>query len=552
MAGKEPVHIDVWGCCTSRDIFAIAENDNVKVVKYYQLPIFTQFDKSEDMLANRMTIDEVDAHKSNYANRMAKAELNREALEGLLESDSEWLVLDVRYYTYLYYEAVFNGVPHYYSRVIVNADEVVRSVEKKGLDIESFNKLPLNEEDVDFKLDEACDFFKKRYGKNIILVQVRESDRILDENGMVVPRVQGGREKALLMEDDLFNRLLDKLDCYYIKCPENVASETYHKWGHRGHGTSVHYTYDYYEYANRCIEIILSGDKDWLKKCDRLFVELSSFYNALLFGEKASLQNVVGRMEARLRVAKTPEAVHDVIDFAEKIASDPKNAKIEGRVHSAIADIYLDNKLLKNEDYLAEAVKHLKIGLESGVSKDRYRLFDVLWEIGTKKSYKEAVGLVRSKAGEGDPEAMYRMGRAFRFGRGVRMDKDVACRLLGDASVGCRDARSDYYAMVWNLKKPEHFERLYSFLIELENRNSLENYYLGEMLRTGKGCTKDLDSALLYLSDATDLPRARRAIFETMWDYNDEDRDVDAFGIANLYALEGDATSMRCLSWAYC
>jgi len=552
MVGEEPVHIDVWGCCTSRDIFAISENDDVKVVKYYQLPLFTQLDNSEDMLKDRVALEEISAYKSNYANRMAKAELNREVLEGLLESDSEWIVIDVRFYTYIYYEVKFNGSSHYYSRVNVNGADVRRSVEKKGFHIDSFNRYRINEEDVDFKLDEICDFLKGRYGRNIILVQIKEAARIVNEKGEVVPLKQTNRERSLLMEDELFNRMLDKLDCFYIKCPDNVVSEHYHKWGSIGHGMPVHYSYEYYDYASRCVDIIISGAEDWLKRCDRLYTELSAFYNSLIHGEKASIQNIIGRIEARLRVANTPKKVQKVVEFAEGFASDPNNSKIKGKVFDAIADIYLGGKYPDTPKKNEGIIRYLELGTDAGISKNRYRLFDALWNIGTEESYAEAVRLVKSKAEEGDPEAMYRFGRALRFGKGVPMDKEAACDYLHKASAECKAAREDYYTMVWNLRQPELFARLFSFLIRLETRDALEDYYLGAMFRTGKGCTKNLDKALSYLNKATELQRARRALFETLCEYNDKGHDDEAFRIAKTYASEGDPTSMRCLSWSYC
>jgi len=545
MVVKEPVYIDVWGCCTSRDIFAISGNDNVKVGKYYHLPLFTQFDRSGDMVEDRISIEEVDAHKSGYANRMAKAELNREVLEGLQESDSEFIVVDVRFYTYVYYEATFNGSAHHYPRVIVNVDEVNRSVAKKGATIDSFGWRLIDEDDVDFRLDEICDFLKKMYGRNVILLQLKEADRIVDENGNVVPLEQTNRERSLTMEDDLFNRMLDKLNCYYIKCPDNVVAEYYHKWGPVGHGMPVHYTYEFYEYASRCVDIIVSKDKLWLKKCDRLYTELSAFYNKLIHGETASIQNAIGRINARLSAAKTPEKVQETIDFAESLAFDPGNSKIKGRVCEVIADIYLDKKQLGVLSMSEKVLEYLRISADSGESKNRYRLFDALWDIGTPESYEEAVKLVRRSAKKGDPEAMFRFGQALRYGRGAPRNKTAACRYLGEASVECKDARDDYYTMVWNLNRPELDEKLYSFLIGLEKREPLDCYFLGEMLRTGRGCEKDLDEALSYLSEATDLPRARKALFETLCAYGDEERDADAFEIAKAFSMDGDANSMK-------
>jgi len=131
------VKLDVWGSCLARDVLGIVESDGLEVGKYFQLSPFTQMDTSEIMMRDRVELDEVDRRKHEYRERMAKAELNREVLESLEQSDSEWIVIDLRYYSYHYYRVKFGGSQHLYLSLRVNKNEVQHSIEKKGLEMES-------------------------------------------------------------------------------------------------------------------------------------------------------------------------------------------------------------------------------------------------------------------------------------------------------------------------------------------------------------------------------------------------------------------------------
>ncbi len=55
------------------------------------------------MMKNGVELEEIDRREHNHRERMTKAELNREVLESLERSGSEWIVIDLRYYSYHYY-----------------------------------------------------------------------------------------------------------------------------------------------------------------------------------------------------------------------------------------------------------------------------------------------------------------------------------------------------------------------------------------------------------------------------------------------------------------
>ncbi len=548
---KEPAKIDIWGCCTSRDIFGIVDNENLNVGKYFQVPTWTQFDRSDVMMADRIELEELDQREGTFKTRMTKAELNREAIEGLEQSGSDWIVLDLRYFTYKYYQAEFGGSTHYYLDFRVHADELRRSVSKKGLEIDRLNATLIDEEDVDFRLDDLCGFLERRYGKNIIIVQIKEASAMVTKDGDIVPLKIENQDRSLLMEDDLFCRLVDRLGCYYVKCPDNVMSDYYHKWGGRGNGVPVHYLYEYYDYANKCIEIITSGDKDWIRKCDMLYVELSAYFNRMRFGEEVTRANSIRRIRTMAKRARAPEDTEKVVEFAEGLVAKTDSAVTKREICSLIGNMLSDRRL--GDDYLERSAEFLRMAVDLGDEQSRCALFDILMRIDTHESQREAVDAVYPAAKKGDPGSMGRVGLSYKNGKGLPQDVDLACEWFLKAMDECAWVKGELYSMLWMLQDPERDRQLYGIVSSVKEPESLDHAYLGRLLRHGRGCEPDLEAAMKQMRLAMDdIGWAKHELFDMLWKYEDEDHDSEAFDMLMPFAEKEIGPSMGRIGNAYC
>jgi len=296
---------------------------------------------------------------------------------------------------------------------------------------------------------------------------------------------------------NVFNKVLDRLQCYYIKCPDNIVSDSYHKWGGMGHGVPVHYTYEFYLYANRCIEIITSGDKDWIRKCDRLYLELSMFYNSLIYEEDISLNNSLRRIEAKIKDADTPEKIEEAIAFSKELAESCKTPAARGEILSKIGEIYMNNGV--GENSLETAIEYFRMALETDSANGRNNLFDALLTVGTQDSMLEAVHLVYPYAKEGDPESMARLGKAYELGKGAPLNMETAMKWYRLAAPKSEAARYDYSRIIWKLEDPELDKELFELISDVNTKNEMDHAYLSRLLRSGRGCERDLDQAVDHL-----------------------------------------------------
>ncbi len=86
---------------------------------------------------------------------------------------------------------------------------------------------------------------------------------------------------------------------------------------------------------------------------------------------------------------------------------------------------------------------------EKNVGWAKNELFDILWGIGTPESMSEMIKVAENFAAQGNPNAMGRLGRAYRDGKGVEQDLDKAAewmRKAAEKNVGW--AKIEYDAII--------------------------------------------------------------------------------------------------------
>lgn len=261
---SKTVKIDIVGACPSRDLISLVNNERFVVCKYFSLLFAPSFDNSPLLESGHVTPDQLEG-QSGYIKRINASELNRTVIQELNNSGAEWVLLDMYNVTRGLNEVCFGGEKHYYSGRWVSKHNIEQSVKEKGMQIDSFKKIELDEyPEVEESIDLFCEYLKSRYGKHIILVELKPSLWQLDGDGAVNYTRDVASETMSRYMDKYFIKFLERLDCYYIKTPPNVICDSYHKFG----PDRVHYVQDWYEYSNAVMELIVNEDPDYLRKSD--------------------------------------------------------------------------------------------------------------------------------------------------------------------------------------------------------------------------------------------------------------------------------------------
>ena len=112
---------------------------------------------------------------------------------------------------------------------------------------------------------------------------------------------------------------------------------------------------------------------------------------------------------------------------------------IAGDVESigCLARVFRDGKGVKQD--LGKAAEWMRKAADKNIGWAKNELFDILWRINTPESQEEMISVATAFAEAGDGNAMGRLGRAYRDGRGVKQDLGKAAewmRKAADKNIG--------------------------------------------------------------------------------------------------------------------
>ncbi len=404
MDSNECPSVDIWGCCVSRDIFSMNQDRGYSIGYYVgghsYIPQFSAHE-TEDVLPSEMSGDSPNFLKKSMCN-----EYNKRILDGLRSTGSEWIIVDLRSATYRHYEAVFeDGKRESFS---AHTDEFLNllksALDKKGKKYE-LEEIPFSMETCIKYMDPLATFLKERYGNKIILVETLESSYRLNESGEIHEWEGESRlQNSKIMR--LNNEFIKKTGCYYIKCPFDVLSDDFHRWG----PARVHYVTEFYRYALDVIDYITkTGNPDY-REIDIRYLECAALMNEIRMAQRSSVSNAVKRV---YRLIKTdPE---EAVRVTESLSDEDYEAKVVSlsRLYRFGAGSY-PRSLVKSAEWMRKACQCNK--------NWSAELFDLLWKIGTEDSCREAVELIKPLAEAGIGIYEERMGTAFCEGKGVGKD----------------------------------------------------------------------------------------------------------------------------------
>ncbi len=495
----DPLYVDVWGVCATRDVFGIP-GDTIDLSSEFEVrnyikatSVVAQFSEHGGPVLTAQDMDEymkrADPHMSGTHRKSVLNDFNKTAIGVLEKSDAEWLVIDLRATAFGVSEIRYpGGGKDYYSLNYEAEREILEDIlSHKGIEY-SIHSAEISEETIENALDSMISFCKRKYGEKIILLGPYETPNYFNKHGGLGIFEDGPdplSRTALLFR--LNYRFVKETGCYYIKNPMNNIAEYYHKWGLR----TVHYIDEYYYYALECIRLITKGDGNLSRKLELLYLEYSSRFASMRAKEILSAKNTLARIRNAYESGKPGTVEDEVRRLSEQN---------EEGLFLMLGEFYFSGTgVEKDLDKAAEYTRRC-IGTSAGNSQ----MAEILLSVGTPEADTELRSLLLSPGMAGTRDGDYYLAKAYREGRGFGKDLDKAALLMRRARDKKRKgAAMELCGILWETGTEESLSEMMSALEKpalKENKNGC--YLLGRAYMEGKGTGKDLDKAAYMMRRA--------------------------------------------------
>ncbi|MBR2255088.1 MAG: sel1 repeat family protein [Candidatus Methanomethylophilaceae archaeon] len=163
----------------------------------------------------------------------------------------------------------------------------------------------------------------------------------------------------------------------------------------------------------------------------------------------------------------------------------------EPEAYAILARAYRDGKGVGKDERKAKQL--YEYAIRGDVKWARNELFDILYSSKDEKDNHRAVEIVSVMANKGDRYALLRLGKAYRDGKGVDRDPDLASLYFRQSyEGGSDDAGVELARMLIARSEGSDLEDAFDIVSLLSgkgNRSAMQ--LLGEMYRDGKGVGKD-------------------------------------------------------------
>lgn len=190
--------------------------------------------------------------------------------------------------------------------------------------------------------------------------------------------------------------------------------------------------------------------------------------------------------------------------MSEKTVERLKDASASGDVESMrlLGIIYRDGKGV--EKSLTESVVWLRKASAKGSGAASVQLMDVLMNIGDADSLSEMLMIAHKFADEGNGDGMIRLGRAYRTGKGVEKNLEMAAQWFANAaSSGVKWATNELFDTFWQMNTPESNKHMTEVIRPYaQSGNPGANARLGRAYHIGRGIKKndDIAQALMHFA----------------------------------------------------
>lgn len=280
---------NILGCCVTRDIFSMHQNDGGHKVNQYInefSPLFS-LENGLDLDYDKYNSIDISSISSNFIKRCTYLDITKNIFNYITKKASDYLIIDpgpIRM-GYIVFE---NGITCYAGRV---SQKIINyMIEQKIFPpiYESLNFDYMSLREFEYRTIKYCNKLKTLYPTNrIILNEIQHGFLLFDRNDKKITTFKDSYElkrknKLLSYIFEIMKRELK--GCHIIYMPRNIMCDKHHYLG----WAPLHFTKGYYDYGLEAINIILSSksiaeEVDRLEKCrikwQRLYATI--FYHHL-------------------------------------------------------------------------------------------------------------------------------------------------------------------------------------------------------------------------------------------------------------------------------
>ncbi len=545
-SGPERIDIDVWGGCVSRDVFKtvskyFGRDGRYRLNFYGPTSFFAQFSEhiSPDVPADDApVIGAMEGYPSAVS--CVQRDCNKTAVQEMEGSGAEWLVIDGRGLAHgLVRIACRDGRNEYLSGWNKEGIEAVKeALSRKGTayDVEDLG-IDIPGKLFRRSLERLSEFVKRRYGRNVILLDAEEAKFYMDQDG----NVSTFGDDASDDRNDLLGRFEKEFakesGCHRIRQPGFMVCDAYHGSGL----SSAHFAEEYYWYAFESIGLIMSGAEDAEDRVEDLRSDCDSRMARIIGGMGASPGNRLGRCRCLIQDGSYEEAI-DILDDLSRQG--------EPRAMMMLGTLYVEG--IDSDADIAAGISFLYKAHKAGLPSAAERLFDVVYGKGP---YDIALKALRESAEAGQPGSMFRLGKAYKEGIGVKKDLVEAERLFEAAAKGgVAQGANELFDILWDRKDAAQYHRMAEAVRPFaEGGDGKAMWRLGRSYRYGKGVDKDMDAAMGWMRKAIDngAPAAGGDLFDMLWEAGTEEALLEMKGLAMNSASNGERWAYRRIGMMY-
>lgn len=534
--------IDIWGSCVSRDTLMIGGNDKNVTIKHYFEGCSFPLQFTQHICPDVKMEDYEGLTEHNFKKRNACVDVNKNIPSILDNSESEWLILDTRSFGYGIVKAKCGNDGY---ELFTKREAFIRLqplIQKKI--IKERTELSVYDADIKDAIDKFIDWCQKRYGNKIVLIEVIESELLLDYDGSI-GRNHKTKEHQFMENETLFTKMfVNKTKCHVIRAPPLLMCDYHHKWG----WSSVHYVEEYYQYAyNALMAILYSQDSDTLRDLlDELYYNitytLSRIANNSIKSERNTLE--CAHMYAEMGDSTKALSILDQLKEQGVYMSDVYKSRLYAK------GLGVEKNLPYAIDLLYRTIQQAGETLGKNV---RIELFDYIWELNQSNFDKLLFDLVISGAESNDPESILRLSSCYRFGRGVEIDKDKALLWLKKAvDKNSKEARKELLDLLSKEVSEKSKSEFIKYATEFSNNG--DSYAMGQLgtYYFSKPNVADHIMAAELLKKALNKDRIWACkLIDCLWKIGTPEANCEAASIAKQYAAFGDGGSIGRLGRAY-